>query len=209
MTFETSTVPKSYVDSKVTELKGSPRLSSVFTLGKTLNTSVLIDSGTWTDLTWLFCGNAQANTASGVNINSPFYYDAANNLLRCLNNTTDGFTFISAVVVNGSITGGGTGDIFEIGLFRPDDTTIIRSRIDSTPNTATLSSAELGNMNLFIFEGGNDNFQLEPVGTPVSTNPYPIYPNGTAGGWRIKIRRTTGNAKLTIRAARQEIRLFS
>jgi hypothetical protein len=197
-----------WVQSKAS-LTNSPRFSSVFTLGKTLNTAVNINSTAWTDLTWLFCGNAQANAASGVNIRSQFYYDVANNLLRCLNDSTEGFTFISAVVLNGSIASGGDSDLFEIALFRPDDSTIFRSRIDSTPNTANLSNAEFGNMNLFIGDGGNDNFQLAPVGTPVSTVPYPVYPTGNAGGWRVKIRRTTGNAVLTLNAARQEIRLFS
>jgi hypothetical protein len=190
-------------------LTNSARFSSVFTLGKTLTTAVAINSNAWTDLTWLFCGNAQAGATSGVNIRSQFYYDTANNLLRCLNDSNEGFTFISALVLNGSIISGGDGDLFEFALFRPDDSTIFRSRIDSTPNAATLASAELGNMNLFIGDGGNDNFQLPPVGTPVSTVPYPVYPTGNAGGFRIKIRRTAGNAVLTIAAARQEIRLFN
>jgi hypothetical protein len=190
-------------------LTNSARFSSVFTLGKTLTTAVTINSTVWTDLTWLFCGNAQAGVTSGVNIRSQFYYDTANNLLRCLNDSSEGFTFISALVLNCSITGGGTGDIFEVALFRPDDSTVVRSRIDSTPNTATLTSAEIGNVNLFIGDGGNDNFQLAPVGTPVSTVPYPVYPTGNAGGFRVKIRRTAGNAVLTLAAARQEIRLFN
>jgi hypothetical protein len=190
-------------------LTNSARSSAVFTLGKTLNTAVNINSATWTDLTWLFCGNAQANAASGVNIRSQFYYDTANNLLRCLNDSQEGFTFILLCVLSGSITSGGTGDVFEIALFRPDDTTIVRSRLDATPSAATVTSGEYGNMNFYIGDGGNDNFQLAPVGTPVSTVPYPVYPTGNAGGFRVKIRRSVGNAVFTLSAARQEIRLFN
>ena len=190
-------------------LTNSARSSAIFTLGKTLNTAVNINSATWTDLTWLFCGNAQANAASGVNIRSQFYYDSANNLLRCLSDSQEGFTFILLCVLSGSITSGGTGDVFEIALFRPDDTTIVRSRLDSTPSAATVTSGEYGNMNFYIGDGGNDNFQLAPVGTPVSTVPYPVYPTGNAGGFRVKMRRSIGNAVFTLSAARQEIRLFN
>lgn len=168
-------------------------LSFTFINNKTLSSNIVINSSTPVDLT-----NPIMNNATVVQRNPLFYYDAANNLIRASDSTTNLYSLVIEILLSGTLTSGGSGDIFSITLHRPNDVIFRSFLYDSELTTETFTSKLIALIPTHVFPGGNDNFQLPPLSPP-----------GIQGGFRIKIARVNGNATLTLTTLNaQSIRIF-
>jgi hypothetical protein len=179
------------VRNKIASNIGLEQLDQGIIFNKTLATTQVINSATPVDLTALICGGV-----TPLNEGSPFYYDSANNLIRCSNLTQKYFSINIILLLSGTITSGGSGDTFLVTLHRPNDAIFRSFLYNSELTTETFTSKQVSVINSYVQSGGNDNFQL-PVGA-------------TAGGFRIKISRVNGNTIMTLDTTNiQSIRLLT
>jgi hypothetical protein len=158
----------------------------------TLGADIVINNNTKVDLTAPIFGGTILNEN-----NAPLYYDAVNNLIRSNADTIDFYSFDIVLILSGSISSGGTGDIFEITLHRPNEDVFRRFLWFSPITTDNFISNQVSVISTFVGSGGTDNWQL-PLDSPPAI----------AGGFRIKINRIKGNANLTLdNTGSQQIRL--